>query len=192
MPSIVLLLPCRSFFQMASVRRFARAAQFALATTSVWAYVLFPAPVQAVGFEACERPSCASKDDIFRMMREAEGRASSRETQAVGSGASTSAAGDIAPHANKAELKDCDCPPDRAELGFHSWQLVSFSILRHFAETGITTLVQLHSVAANFPDHPSEREQEACTNLFSALGELYPCRHCSAHLKHSLETSPPQ
>lgn len=48
------------------------------------------------------------------------------------------------------------CPPDTVELGRSSWGL-------------------LHSVAAYFPDKPTEQQQQDGKNLLSIVSRLYPC-----------------
>uniref|UniRef100_A0A7S0JH49 Sulfhydryl oxidase n=1 Tax=Calcidiscus leptoporus TaxID=127549 RepID=A0A7S0JH49_9EUKA len=55
-------------------------------------------------------------------------------------------------------------PPDKTELGNSGWTL-------------------LHTLAANFADVPSLREQRAVEVFMRALGELYPCKLCAAHLR---------
>lgn len=118
-----------------------RSVRLALAATAMGSYILAMDGVHAVSFEACERPSCASKDDILRMMKAAESQAGARQSQKAQSQASTSASGEVQPaHVEDIELKECDCPPDRAELGFHSWQLVSFSCVALKRFPGITSL----------------------------------------------------
>lgn len=56
------------------------------------------------------------------------------------------------------------CPPDVEELGRSSWDL-------------------LHSIAATYPEKPSEAEQSALLGLLKALPILYPCRHCAQALQ---------
>ncbi|PWN22225.1 hypothetical protein BCV69DRAFT_281235 [Microstroma glucosiphilum] len=56
------------------------------------------------------------------------------------------------------------CPPDVEELGRSSWDL-------------------LHSIAATYPEKPSEAEQSALLSLLKALPILYPCRHCAQALQ---------
>lgn len=56
------------------------------------------------------------------------------------------------------------CPPDVEELGRSSWDL-------------------LHSIAATYPEKPSEAEQSALLGLLKALPVLYPCRHCAQALQ---------
>ena len=65
------------------------------------------------------------------------------------------------------------CPPDRDELGRHSWTL-------------------LHTMAAYFPDSPKPDESAAALSLLSSLSLLYPCSHCAADFRESLADHPPQ
>ena len=55
-------------------------------------------------------------------------------------------------------------PPSKTELGNAGWTL-------------------LHTIAANFADVPSVREQRAVEVFLRALGDLYPCKLCAAHLR---------
>jgi hypothetical protein len=48
------------------------------------------------------------------------------------------------------------CPPDILELGRATWTL-------------------LHSVAAYYPDQPTEQQQLKMRAFVEALGEFYPC-----------------
>ena len=88
------------------------------------------------------------------------------------------------------------CPPDRAELGAHSWQLVRAArltcLLAFHHETLLPCISQLHSMAAHFPDKPSEAEQNSARAFLLALAVLYPCKHCAAHLSEYLDEHPPQ
>jgi hypothetical protein len=43
-----------------------------------------------------------------------------------------------------------------------------------------------HSMAAKYPDHPSEDDQQAMRNLVASLGQLYPCKLCRLHLREQL------
>merc|ERR1711968_253613 len=44
----------------------------------------------------------------------------------------------------------------------------------------------LHSFAAKYPEHPSEDDKIAMTNLIAAFGQLYPCKLCRKHLQQQL------
>eukprot|EP00484_Ammonia_sp_Unknown_P006320 CAMPEP_0197055808 /NCGR_PEP_ID=MMETSP1384-20130603/74012_1 /TAXON_ID=29189 /ORGANISM="Ammonia sp." /LENGTH=213 /DNA_ID=CAMNT_0042489527 /DNA_START=31 /DNA_END=672 /DNA_ORIENTATION=- len=63
-------------------------------------------------------------------------------------------------------------PPDRQQLGRHSWTL-------------------LHTMAAYWPQHPSEQQKEDMIQFFHLLSQLYPCHVCAADLRHELEQYPP-
>jgi cytochrome b involved in lipid metabolism len=51
---------------------------------------------------------------------------------------------------------------------------------------GRRTWFFLHSVAAKYPDNPSENDKESIRNLVAALGQHYPCKLCRKHLKQQL------
>ena len=65
------------------------------------------------------------------------------------------------------------CPPDREELGRHSWTL-------------------LHTMAAYFPARPTPSQSQAAVGLIRAVGMLYPCRHCAEDFERALEDHPPK
>ena len=44
----------------------------------------------------------------------------------------------------------------------------------------------LHSVAAKYPDNPTENDKTSLRNLVAALGQHYPCKLCRKHLKQQL------
>merc|ERR1712166_231276 len=51
---------------------------------------------------------------------------------------------------------------------------------------GRRTWFFLHSVAAKYPDNPSENDKESVRNLIASLGQHYPCKLCRKHLKQQL------
>lgn len=53
-----------------------------------------------------------------------------------------------------------DDPPDSAELGRHTWQL-------------------LHSIAATYPEKPSSAEQKQMSTFLQIFGNIYPCWYCA-------------
>ena len=65
------------------------------------------------------------------------------------------------------------CPPDREELGRHSWTL-------------------LHALAAYFPEQPTPAQSQAAVGFIRAVAMLYPCRHCAEDFAHGLEEHPPR
>ncbi len=52
--------------------------------------------------------------------------------------------------------------------------------------------MQLHTIAAYYPDHPTVQEQQAAKEFFHALAVLYPCKHCAADFVESLGNHAPQ
>eukprot|EP00949_MAST-11_sp_MAST-11-sp1_P005326 g5326.t1 len=44
----------------------------------------------------------------------------------------------------------------------------------------------LHSMAAKYPEHPTEADKVSMRNFFAALGQHYPCKLCRKHLQQQL------
>ncbi|GIM07466.1 hypothetical protein Vretimale_11592 [Volvox reticuliferus] len=65
------------------------------------------------------------------------------------------------------------CPPDTWQLGRATWTF-------------------LHSVAAHYPEHPSQRQQELMRGMMEGLAEFYPCEICAEHLREQVQRNPPQ
>jgi len=54
------------------------------------------------------------------------------------------------------------------------------------AKLGRQTWFFLHTLAAKYPDYPSEVDQRTMRNFVAALGQHYPCKLCRAHLQLKL------
>jgi FAD-linked sulfhydryl oxidase len=52
--------------------------------------------------------------------------------------------------------------------------------------------LQLHTIAAYYPDAPTEEDKAAAEGLVKALRLLYPCMHCRAQLEVDLQRIPPR
>jgi Erv1 / Alr family len=65
-----------------------------------------------------------------------------------------------------------DCPLDKEELGRSTWNLI-------------------HTVAAYYPNSPSEADKENARNFILALSYLYPCEVCRSDFKESVANFPP-
>lgn len=65
------------------------------------------------------------------------------------------------------------CPADKALLGRNSWLL-------------------LHTMAANYPEEPTEEERLHASQFITALSRLYPCAHCAADFQQSIVSNPPR
>lgn len=63
------------------------------------------------------------------------------------------------------------CPPNSAELGRSSWTL-------------------LHSMAAWYPDSPSEKDQTRMQQFMQALAKFYPCTWCALDFQKNLNEKP--
>jgi FAD-linked sulfhydryl oxidase len=143
---------------------------------------------QRPAFEACPEVSCKSKEELAAMFGDrvvrtprriatggssatsTAGTASAHSSATAASGHQTQTPASAATAAGSAALA---CPPAREELGLHAWNL-------------------LHTMAAYYPDRPSEEEQRAALGLVDALARLYPCTHCRARLQQELQTNPPR
>lgn len=53
-----------------------------------------------------------------------------------------------------------DCPWDKDSLGKSTWGL-------------------LHTMAAHFPEQPSQQQQRDVKGFFNILSRLYPCEYCA-------------
>ncbi|XP_076659322.1 evr1_Alr domain-containing protein Alr [Halictus rubicundus] len=66
-----------------------------------------------------------------------------------------------------------DCPLDKDELGSKTWSF-------------------LHTMAAYYPDQPSEAQKSDMKQFFYSFSQFYPCYVCAEDLREQLKESPPQ
>mmetsp|Transcript_100158 Transcript_100158/g.287738 ORF Transcript_100158/g.287738 Transcript_100158/m.287738 type:complete len:167 (-) Transcript_100158:241-741(-) len=71
-----------------------------------------------------------------------------------------------------AAKKKVECPPRSAELGRSSWKL-------------------LHSMAAWYPEEPSNEDQRQMKGFFQALATFYPCSWCAEDFQQEIKKTPP-
>lgn len=64
-----------------------------------------------------------------------------------------------------------ECPPTSSELGRGSWNL-------------------LHSMAAWYPDQPTDEDQKAMKRFFEGLAKFYPCTYCAEDFQMNLLNKP--
>lgn len=65
-----------------------------------------------------------------------------------------------------------ECPLDRQELGRSTWNF-------------------LHTMAAYYPDNPSQQQQNDMASFVKIFSKFYPCEDCASHLRERLQTHPP-
>eukprot|EP00934_Nitzschia_sp_Nitz4_P003715 Nitzschia sp. Nitz4//scaffold29_size155292//67567//68205//NITZ4_002657-RA/size155292-processed-gene-0.46-mRNA-1//-1//CDS//3329546445//3705//frame0 len=68
--------------------------------------------------------------------------------------------------------KKVECPPRSAEIGRSTWKL-------------------LHTMAAWYPDKPTNEDKEQMSSFFLALGTFYPCIWCAKDFQQELKKTPP-
>ncbi|XP_015916991.1 FAD-linked sulfhydryl oxidase ALR isoform X2 [Parasteatoda tepidariorum] len=65
-----------------------------------------------------------------------------------------------------------ECPLDREELGKNTWSF-------------------LHTLAAYFPDKPSEGQKTDMKTFITLFSKFYPCKICAEDMQKDLTTDPP-
>lgn len=115
-----------------------------------------PAPPPAPGASA-PHPAAPASATIAAAVGTAMGAAA---CAAEGGAASGTAGGG----AGASGAPPLPCPPDTWELGRATWTF-------------------LHSVAAGYPESPSERQQGLMRGMVEGLAEFYPCEVCREHLR---------
>ena len=56
----------------------------------------------------------------------------------------------------------------------------------------IPSVVQLHTTAAYYPEHPTAEQRQHAHNFMVSLSHLFPCSYCAADFRDNLDFSPPQ
>ena len=65
-----------------------------------------------------------------------------------------------------------ECPPDSQTLGRATWTF-------------------LHTMAAYYPEAPSEEHRQRTLQFLNGFSHLYPCDHCAQHLREEMKMLPP-
>ena len=62
----------------------------------------------------------------------------------------------------------------------------------NFEELGNSTWNLLHTMAAYYPESPSEERQTATKEFVKTLGVVYPCTHCAKDFQQEIKEIPPR
>jgi FAD-linked sulfhydryl oxidase len=69
-------------------------------------------------------------------------------------------------------MDDKQCPLDKDELGRSTWGM-------------------LHTMAAHYPDKPTDRQKVEIKQFFNILSRFYPCEYCSKDMQAEFKKDPP-
>jgi len=119
---------------------------------------------------ACQIPACSDKMSMFK--KAVHGVNAGPKKQEKVDGAGKSGQTNVVLPTIVAEPV-LGCPLDRNELGRSSWDL-------------------LHTMAANYPNEPTEKQKQRMVAFIEALAEFYPCIHCATDFQESIKISPPR
>ncbi|CAN0927141.1 FAD-linked sulfhydryl oxidase ERV1 [Linum grandiflorum] len=59
-------------------------------------------------------------------------------------------------------------------------------------ELGRATWTFLHTLAAQYPEHPTRQQKKDVKELMAILSRMYPCKECADHFKDVLRSNPVQ
>jgi FAD-linked sulfhydryl oxidase len=112
--------------------------------------------------EYCDRPAC---DDMVEMLQKAQQAAAAQKLPSA----------PVVPKTadNPDNTTTNGCPPNSSQLGKASWTL-------------------LHSMAAWYPDVPTEQDQQLMVGFFAALAQFYPCTWCAQDFAKNIQQYPVQ
>eukprot|EP00451_Oxyrrhis_marina_P015042 CAMPEP_0204328966 /NCGR_PEP_ID=MMETSP0469-20131031/13805_1 /ASSEMBLY_ACC=CAM_ASM_000384 /TAXON_ID=2969 /ORGANISM="Oxyrrhis marina" /LENGTH=629 /DNA_ID=CAMNT_0051311485 /DNA_START=17 /DNA_END=1906 /DNA_ORIENTATION=+ len=80
-----------------------------------------------------------------------------------------------------------EAAPERDQAGWDPEPTNTSRIWREII--GSHTWFFLHTVAAKYPEWPTQQDQQAMRYLVAGLGQHYPCKLCRAHLQQKLQSA---
>ena len=122
--------------------------------------------------EDCEEFACKAKVDMFKQLTTTTPR-TQQQQQRKKKKMDRQDLINLYKAQQQRVLAGSRCPLDREDLGASTWGL-------------------LHTIAAYYPDAPSEADREGGSQLVSALAHLYPCAHCREDFRRETARSPPR
>ncbi|OWA52359.1 putative FAD-linked sulfhydryl oxidase ALR [Hypsibius exemplaris] len=75
-------------------------------------------------------------------------------------------------HSEDPRPQRSDCPVDKDELGRNTWSF-------------------LHTMAARYPEKPTQEVQKDMTTFVNLFSKFYPCSYCAKDLQEELKTNQP-
>ena len=119
--------------------------------------------------------ACKGAEDVSRNMRSflkgptpASGsKKTDSKTRSISSSISSSSA------TTSSTYPKLTCPPYSPQIGRATWTF-------------------LHTMAANYPEKPSEETQSDMKTFLRSFSKFYPCGYCAAHLREELQERPPR
>jgi len=74
----------------------------------------------------------------------------------------------------------------------HTEARAALSSARAERSTRPPSAAQLHSIAAYYPDSPTDEQQQAAAQFLRAFPLLYPCKDCAHDLQIAMASTPPR
>lgn len=140
-----------------------------------------------IKLDDCVIPACQSTKDMMKLAKQKrkllqESQSQSQQQSASLQSPSPSPAAPSVPLTQQAASQhthhhhnpyQSGCPVMREQLGVSTWNLI-------------------HTIAAHFPENPTETDQKNIQIFFQSLAHLYPCPHCAEDFQSSVLKNPPE
>ena len=115
----------------------------------------------------CHNPVCSDTADLFKQMTSSKShrivpKSTNIHTESISE----------SPGKTSDEDEPLQCPVDKNLLGLSTWNL-------------------LHTIAAYYPDEPTERDKAEAIRFIESLAYLYPCSYCAKDFQECVAKSPP-
>lgn len=127
---------------------------------------------------SCVNPVCKDKMDFFfkakKMYETDHEKPKSEEKQQPTSSLNNNNNNNaIIESKSEEEFDDSICPLGKSEVGKSSWNL-------------------FHTMAAYYPDNPTEEDKQAMLGFINAIARFYPCTECRVELQKTVVDVPPR
>ncbi|KAL7465906.1 hypothetical protein ACHAXS_006209 [Conticribra weissflogii] len=130
-----------------------------------------PSFLKSVGGDDCDRPAC---DDTKSALTAALGRISTKTSSSSHGNKEGKRTAKSSKEGNSVVPEGYDaCPPTKDVIGSSTWSL-------------------LHSMAAWYPNKPTQEDQQSMSQFMTALAKFYPCTWCAKDFQENISLSPPR